>query len=277
MLKPRRIDWLLPSLVLALLFTACGKAGSSISATGGSTSGSAPAVQKTATVTTSQPTTSTAQATTATTAAPSLKTGTTAQKTTPGTSKRTTTTQKSTTSKKKTTAQKKNSVYGKNLSDAEYSAVIAKAKEVVAQVIRPGMSERQKLDALAVWLIDHVRYEGWEVNRGNTAWGPLIKGTGACSGYARAYKLLCDTQGSLDCYFVHAAKDAYNPEHQFNVVRCDGKYYIADVQCMDSSFGELPDNWLAGSLNQPGDVYRYSTADAPAVVAEQNYFVVPLY
>lgn len=72
-------------------------------------------------------------------------------------------------------------------------------------------------------------YRGWQYNDANTAWGALVYGEAQCSGYARAYKALCDAIG-VPCYYVHANNNAINPSHQWNMVKIGKKWYIVDAQ-----------------------------------------------
>ena len=96
------------------------------------------------------------------------------------------------------------------------------------------MTEEQKIRAIHTYLFQNVSYaENWSENSANTAYGALVNHTAQCSGYARAFKAMCDAVG-IECYYVHANADAMNPSHQWNIVRYNGQYYHMDVQvnCM---------------------------------------------
>ena len=67
----------------------------------------------------------------------------------------------------------------------------------------------------------------------NNAYGALIDGKAQCSGYARAFKALCDGAG-IDCYYVYAASDdPINPNHQWCMVEYGGQWYHIDPQMID--------------------------------------------
>ena len=124
----------------------------------------------------------------------------------------------------------KGSVYGKALNQDELNAVAQKVHEIVTNYITNDMNDIQKLDMLYAYLINTCAYAPtWEKNRANTAWGALIYKEAQCSGYARAFKALCDAV-DIPCYYVHASEAAYNPSHQWNIVQIGGKWYHIDTQ-----------------------------------------------
>lgn len=124
----------------------------------------------------------------------------------------------------------KQSVYGKALTQKELDEVAQKVHEVVTSYITESMNDVQKVDMLYSYLLHTCSYAPtWEENRANTAWGALIYGEAQCSGYARAFKALCDAV-DIPCYYVHANEASMNPSHQWNIVQVDGKWYHIDVQ-----------------------------------------------
>lgn len=126
------------------------------------------------------------------------------------------------------------SVYGPTLTQAQLDAVAQKVSDFVNNYIKDDMTEEQKIRAIHTYLFQNVSYaETWSENSANTAYGALVNHTAQCSGYARAFKAMCDAVG-IECYYVHANADAVNPSHQWNIVRYNGKYYHMDAQvnCM---------------------------------------------
>lgn len=98
--------------------------------------------------------------------------------------------------------------------------------------------------AIFQYLCDHVEYD-YELseaiangdfenplrkNRGS--YGALVEGRTVCSGYAAAYKAICDRLG-LDCW-VAASED-----HAWNLILVDGKTY-----CVDATSGDQ-ESWIA--------------------------------
>lgn len=127
------------------------------------------------------------------------------------------------------------SVYGPSLSQGELDQVREKVQYFKDHYIDDSMSDFLKVKMAHDYLASVCSYApDWSLNRANTAWGALVYGEAQCSGYARAMKALCDGIG-IGCYYVHADANASNPSHQWNEVCVDGKWYIIDVQCNDSS------------------------------------------
>ncbi len=127
---------------------------------------------------------------------------------------------------------KKGTVYGPRLTDKQLGELKTKVSSVVSSTIKTGMGDDDKVKVLHDYLVRTVSYDdnysaGYNAN---TAWGALIRGKAACSGYARGFKALCDAAG-IPCYYVHATNSA----HQWNIVCVDGNWYHIDVQCNDDS------------------------------------------
>lgn len=105
-----------------------------------------------------------------------------------------------------------------------------KADEIIASVIKPGMTDFEKELALYDYVITHAEYD--YVNyRNNTipdesyrAYGILVKGIGVCEGYSEAMALLLNNVG-IECTIV--VSDEMN--HAWNIVRIDGIWYYLDV------------------------------------------------
>lgn len=111
------------------------------------------------------------------------------------------------------------------------TAAEAEAKSAVKSIIHDGMTIRDKYKALHDWL---VRRCGYDVNAeyaGQLAWNALVGKRSVCNGYAKAYKLLCETAG-LPCMVVMGTadngEDGYVP-HAWNMVPVDGQWRFVDV------------------------------------------------
>lgn len=130
---------------------------------------------------------------------------------------------------------KKGSVYGPRLKQAELDEVAEAVLQFVEFFDWTDMDDFTKVFCAHQYLCAVCDYApDWSKNQANTAWGALVYGEAQCSGYARAFKALCDAIG-IGCYYVHADENAFNPSHQWNEVCVDGNWYIIDVQCNDSS------------------------------------------
>lgn len=127
------------------------------------------------------------------------------------------------------------SVYGPNLTQIQLNQVRNKVQYFKDHFIDDKMSDVVKVRIAHDYLCQVCSYApDWSKNAANSAWGALVYGQAQCSGYARAMKALCDGIG-IGCYYVHANSKAVNPSHQWNEVKVNGKWYIVDVQCNDSS------------------------------------------
>jgi len=105
-------------------------------------------------------------------------------------------------------------------------------------------NEKDKIKELGKLLAGRIQYDHeiankitadaeltHEENIARTAYGALIGGKTVCSGYAKAFKLICDTVG-IDCWIVDG--EANEEGHEWNAVFLDGKIYYVDVTFADT-------------------------------------------
>lgn len=165
---------------------------------------------------------------------------------------------------------KKGSVYGPSLSAAELQEVRQVVQTFKLNHIKKGMSNYEKVRAAHDYLCVNCdyAYRGWQYNNANTAWGALVYGEAQCSGYSRAMKALCDAVG-VPCYYVHANSKSANPSHQWNQVKVDGKWYIVDVQCNDSS-GFYAYFLVSGKYYKASSGMRWNESKLPKT-SKSNY------
>ena len=110
--------------------------------------------------------------------------------------------------------------------------VAGKVNQIIAEKIKPGMSEYQRALVLHDWLIYNANYDytyTW-----SSAEGVLLHGTGVCDSYARAYQMLCTAAG-LKCIYVSGY--AGGGSHGWNLVQVDGKWYHVDCTWDDPGVG----------------------------------------
>lgn len=107
-----------------------------------------------------------------------------------------------------------------------------KAYDVVASVTNGNMSETERIRAVHDWIVKNVRYNEVAYDTGRfsdsdySAVGPLLLGTGVCSGYAEAFALCMDIMGVEN-------RIPYSNDHAWNEVRLsDGRYLSVDC-CWD--------------------------------------------
>ena len=117
------------------------------------------------------------------------------------------------------------------LTNDQFAHLITVAKGMITDLIKQGMTDREKYKALAVGLCRKATYGEVGGEFDFMAYGALINGKAVCQGYAEAYMMLCSLAG-LQCY--RAAGMAGDWSHLWNIVKLDGKYYHVDVTWMDT-------------------------------------------
>lgn len=155
--------------------------------------------------------------------------------TTTKTTKKTTSTKKSSTSKitQETTTKKTTTTVKNDASTKQGRLALAKAeaKKVIKSIIKPGMSDAEKAQAISSFLYYNVdrqtnqSTEAYKTNFGNEAYAALVMRIAACSGFCKAVTLLCNEAG-LKSEHVNANKWT----HQWNRVYVDGKWQVLDAQ-----------------------------------------------
>ena len=163
------------------------------------------------------------------------KTTTTTTKTTKKTttSKKSSPTKKSTEKTTKKTTKKTTTTVKNDASTKQGRLALAKAeaKKVIKNIIKPGMSDAEKAQAISSFLYYNVdkqmnqSTEAYKTNYGNEAYAALVMRIAACSGFCKAVTLLCDEAG-LKSEHINANKWT----HQWNRVYVDGKWQVLDAQ-----------------------------------------------
>ena len=135
----------------------------------------------------------------------------------------------------------------------------AKTSEIVAAVVRDGMSDREKALALNDWITQNAAYDDAafaakdveyatvvrnpQYRNAWTAYGILIDGTAVCAGYAKAYKMLSDAAGLKTVYVTGVAGGG---GHAWNKTFMDGKWQVVDPTWNDTT----PANQLFGITDE---------------------------
>ncbi len=105
------------------------------------------------------------------------------------------------------------------------------AQAVLKKIIKNGMSEFEKAKAIHDYMVMNIDYDyaNYLANTipssSYTIEGALKNKYAVCSGYAKAFMLLCQSSG-LQCTYVTGT--AGGP-HAWNQIRIDGKWYNVDV------------------------------------------------
>ena len=113
------------------------------------------------------------------------------------------------------------------------------AEQVIDQIVRPGMSEYEKVKAIHDYIINTTRYDVDGLESGDfaetsfSAVGVFVYGKAVCQGYAYAFEILCDLVG-IECEYVTGFGNGEN--HGWNQVKVDGVWYNIDLTWDDPIF-----------------------------------------
>ncbi len=142
------------------------------------------------------------------------------------------------------------------------AAIARNALQVVAQY--SALSDYEKLAAYRNYICGQVRYHQAAADNDGYPYGDpwqLIyvfdndPGTNVvCEGYAKAFKYLCDLSSfnnQVECYTVSGVNGG---DHMWNLVRINGRSYIADVtNCDENTSGMYGGLFLAGASDSTED------------------------
>lgn len=167
----------------------------------------------------------------------------------------------------------KGSVYGPSLSTSKLKEVKKAVTNFHKKYITSDMTNLERVVAAQLFMMRYCTYaDDWSQNGANTAWGSLVYKNkqglheAQCSGFARGFKALCDAMG-VPCRYVHANNNSYNPSHQWNQVKIDGKWYIVDPQC-NSTSGGFVFFLCSGKTYRECSGMRWNTGDLPKLAAQ---------
>lgn len=124
---------------------------------------------------------------------------------------------------------------GNFLSLEEQDAVNKATQDFLAAHITDGMTEAEKEQAIIQYMVGHIQY-GYDKNC-NDFYGGLVKGVAQCSGYADTFAWLANAAG-LHVLTVQGEADGnlnYPPQHTWNLIELDGKWYQVDVTFEDGT------------------------------------------
>ncbi len=122
------------------------------------------------------------------------------------------------------------------------TAVETRVDEIIKTIIKPDMSEYEKVLAVHDYIIKNSRYDRLNADSGTVpaeeheAYGVLVKGIGVCDSYAKAFKLLLEKAG-VQCILVEGTKAGQSGgsiDHAWNIISIEGEYYHADATWDDS-------------------------------------------
>lgn len=127
---------------------------------------------------------------------------------------------------------------------ADHEKIIAEAKTKLASIeLEPG-SPKELYRAIFDYILKNCEYdtelrddileeiESYAVLHYRGSYGALVRGKSVCSGYASAFKALCDKY-ALPCLVVTGSIDGV--AHVWNAVILDGKIFYVDTTFADTS------------------------------------------
>ncbi|SHF29412.1 S-layer homology domain-containing protein [Caldanaerobius fijiensis DSM 17918] len=122
------------------------------------------------------------------------------------------------------------------IGEEQVKKTISKAKEIISQIIKPGMTDYEKELAIHDYIVTHTKYDYDNFLKDTipeesyTAYGVLINGVGVCQGYASAMHMLLMLAGIDNVIVTGTAKnDSFSGGHAWNIVKIGGKYYHVDA------------------------------------------------
>lgn len=113
--------------------------------------------------------------------------------------------------------------------------IYSEAEKVLKKVLRNGMSDYEKEEAIYEWVVNSVNYDWTHQDvmkktprESFTPYGGLVDHTAVCLGYAATFQLLCDLAG-VECITVVGAAFGSQEDHGWNMVRLNDRWYCLDA------------------------------------------------
>jgi putative cell wall-binding protein len=118
----------------------------------------------------------------------------------------------------------------------QMKAYYNKAKTVISQIIKPGMTDFEKEKAVHDYIANNVQYDVENYyndtipDESYSPYGALIKGVAVCQGYAQATDLLLNLAGIESIVVVGEADNgSARGDHAWNIVKINGMYRHLDT------------------------------------------------
>lgn len=103
-------------------------------------------------------------------------------------------------------------------------AVTAEVRQILADILKPGMNDHQKIKAIHDYVVTHVEYDTGLTQY--TAYDALFNGKAVCQGYSLlGYRLL--TEAGITARIAEGTVNS--GEHAWNMVLLDGNWYHLDL------------------------------------------------
>ncbi len=116
-------------------------------------------------------------------------------------------------------------------------AWVEKTNSIINDIIKPNMTETQKVKAIYDYICKHTTYdagfEGTAFMTPHFASNVIFEGHGVCDGYASAFKILCNAVG-IECTIPRGFSKTSG--HAWNQAKINGKWYNFDVCWGDTMY-----------------------------------------
>lgn len=133
-----------------------------------------------------------------------------------------------------------------------------KARKIISEIIKDGMTELEKEYAIYRYQIDHMEFAVMTGLMPPYAYNGLIEGKGVCLEYADTFCMLCKMAG-LDTIVVNS------DTHSWNMIQIDGKYYHVDVLWDDGTdtptYFNVGTDFIMQTPEHQHNLSRYPTAE----------------
>lgn len=161
------------------------------------------------------------------------------------------------------------------MTQEEYDFVQSEAKAVFQRIIKPGMSELQKVTAINTYIIGQTEYDYENYSKlveqvpyaSYSPYGVFKYGIAVCEGYTLATKILLDLAGIENVYMVGDVGDDASgwDAHAWNLVKVDGRYYHLDTTWNDdynaSKYFLVSDRHMGTIGKRVWDYGKYPTVE----------------
>jgi len=159
------------------------------------------------------------------------------------------------------------------------AALSNEVDKVLAQIIKPGFTNFDKVKAIHDYLVLNVAYDYKNFQNNTipsdsiTAYGALIKGVAVCDGYTKAAQLLLDRL-DIENYYV----DGYGNggQHSWNLVNLNGQYYFMDITWDDpvpNVKGAISYKYFLASADQLRKDHKWNETDWPIAKSKTYSFL----
>lgn len=129
-------------------------------------------------------------------------------------------------------------VYPKYQSAAERKAAAEKIESEAKKFDSNLPNEKERVTAIYDKLIDSLQYDyKSDVADCQTISSALIDKKTVCAGYSRAFSFICRRNG-IDAITVFSGKEKMNSEHEWNMVKVNGRWYCVDMTQDDTGAGK---------------------------------------